>query len=335
MVSDTWPADGMEGVLQCPFCGASGRKLAYADVEDWAFGCAPGRWNYWNCDHCRSLYLHPRPNARTIGAAYSRYYTHVASSGGVVALKQRVRNEYWSQTWGTSLQPRLGLPTWLGWTLGWLKSYIAEPFALRQWVSQPKGLLIDVGCGNGDKLKQAAQLGWQTLGIEMDASAAQAATAQGLSVLHGGYELLDGYKGHADCILCSHVLEHVHQPVTMLRMLIASLKPQGILLLSAPNASSELRFHYGENWRGLEAPRHLAIPDSSWLINWLRQEGFTCTQVPSYPLETAAESERIRRRVLRREPEDLRAAKACLRDRPQARLDQQDVVQLVCIRGHD
>jgi 2-polyprenyl-3-methyl-5-hydroxy-6-metoxy-1,4-benzoquinol methylase len=324
----------MEDVAQCPFCGARERTLAYADVKDWAFGCAPGHWNYWNCDHCRSLYLHPRPNPQTIGSAYSHYYTHAAGTGGLATIKQRVRNEYWSQTWHTSLQPRLGLPTWLGWTLGWLKPYIAEPFGLRQWVLLPKGLMIDVGCGNGDKLKQAAKLGWQTLGIEMDTSAVRAATAQGLRVLQGGYELLNAYKDQADCIVCSHVLEHVHQPLTMLRLLIASLKPQGVLLLSTPNASSDLRFHYGENWRGLEAPRHLAIPDANWLIDWLRGEGFQCMQVPSYPFETAVESERIRRRALQGGPDDVRAARASLRCRPPAGLAQQDIVQLVCVRVH-
>jgi 2-polyprenyl-3-methyl-5-hydroxy-6-metoxy-1,4-benzoquinol methylase len=184
-------------------------------------------------------------------------------------------------------------------------------------------------------LKQAAQLGWQTLGIEMDGSAVQAATEQGLRVLQGGYELLEAYAGQADCIVCSHVLEHVHQPLTMLRLLIASLKPQGTLLLSAPNASSDLRFHYGENWRGLEAPRHLAIPDANWLIGWLQGEGFQCTQVPSHLFDTAVESERIRRRVLHSGPDDVRAARTALRNRPPAKLAQQDIVQLVCVRTHD
>lgn len=335
MVSDTWPKEGMEQVVQCPFCGGRERTLAYEGVRDWAFGCAPGQWSYWNCDRCRSLYLSPRPNPLTIGSAYSHYYTHAAGQGGLATIKQRVRNEYWSHNWHTSLQPRLGLPTWLGWTLGWLKPYIVEPFGLRQWALLPKGLMIDVGCGNGDKLKQAAQLGWQTLGIEMDGSAVQAATEQGLHVLQGGYELLDAYKGQADCVVCSHVLEHVHQPLVMLRLLIASLKPQGVLLLSAPNASSDLRFHYGESWRGLEAPRHLAIPDANWLIDWLRGEGFRCTQVPSHPFETAVESERIRRRALHGGPEDVRAAKVLLRGRSPAKAAYQDIVQLVCVRALD
>ncbi len=330
-----WPAEDLEAVHACPYCDGPDRSLAYEGVEDWAFGCAPGRWNYWNCTRCHALYLHPRPTYLSIGNVYARYYTH----GGDTTVsrranfKQRLRNEHWSNQLQTSITPRLGLPRWAAWATNWLKPWIAEPFGLRQWAQLPKGLLVDVGCGNGDKLKLAGQMGWQTRGIELDASAVQAAQAQGLQVEQGGYELLAHYQGQADCVVCSHVLEHVHQPLDMLDLLLASLKPQGVLLLSVPNAASFLLHHYGENWRGLEAPRHLAIPDSVWLMAHMRARGFDCAQVPSYPLETAMESERMRRRGVSLLASDLQAAKALLRGMPEPAMAQQDVTQLVCTRS--
>ncbi len=336
MASENWPEDALEAVASCPFCGTAERALAFGDVEDWAFGCAPGLWQYWDCAQCHALYLHPRPTAASIGDAYSHYYTHAEPEARhrlLSALKQRVRNELWSQTWKVSIAPRLGLPFWLGWTVAWLKPFIAEPFGLRQWAQRPKGMLIDVGCGNGDKLSLAARLGWRTLGIEMDASAVQAAKAQGLSVEHGGYELLGRYQGQADCVVCSHVLEHVHQPLELLHLLLASLTPQGVLLLSVPNASSHLLRHYGKYWRGLEAPRHLAIPDANWLMAWLRAQGFRCTQVPSYDLETALESERMRRKGNLVVSADIRAARALMRQLGRPKRAQQDIVQLVCHRA--
>ena len=335
MVSESWPADAVEGVANCPYCGGKTRTLAYQGVEDWAFGCAPGHWDYWNCAQCCALYLDPRPTPATIGKAYARYYTHTDAEvmSRTSAFKLRLRNEYWSQTFQCSIFPRWGMPRWLGWSVAWLKPYIAEPFGLRQWAQLPKGMLIDVGCGNGSKLKLAAQLGWKTLGIEMDASAVQAAQAQGLPVVQGGYELLADYAGQADCVVCSHVLEHVHQPMHLLQLLVATLKPDGVLLLSAPNAASSVRRHYGEDWRGLEAPRHLAIPDAGWLKQWLCDQGFDCSQVPSHPLEMATESERIRRRAMGTVAADVHAAKAVLQGTAPAPLAQQDVVQLVCKRA--
>jgi 2-polyprenyl-3-methyl-5-hydroxy-6-metoxy-1,4-benzoquinol methylase len=247
--------------------------------------------------------------------------------------KQRVRNEYWSHRFGVSLQPRLGLPRSLGWATRWLAPWIADPFGLAQIAQSPRGLLIDVGCGNGDKLRLAQQLGWRCLGIEMDAAAVQAAVAQGLDVVQGGYELLEGYAGQADCVVCSHVLEHVHQPLGFLQLLLTALTPHGVLLLSVPNASSALRDHYGVHWRGLEAPRHLVIPDAAWLIAWLQAQGWHCTQVPCHALETAVESERMRRGALFAGPQDVRAARAMLRDLGTVGAERQDIVQLVCQRS--
>ena len=335
MASEVWPPDTLEAVPQCPYCGCMDRTLAYRGVQDWAFNCASGLWDYWNCSHCQALVLHPRPTAASIGKAYARYYTHDGGRqiGRLGRLKRRVRNEHWSQMLGASIAPRLGLPRVLGCCMVLLKRWIAEPFGLRQWVQWPKGLLIDVGCGNGDKLKLASQLGWRAQGIELDASAVQMARAQGLQVEQGGYELLAHHQGQADCVVCSHVLEHVHDPLHLLTLLLGALTPGGVLLLSAPNASSRLRHHYGENWRGLEAPRHLAIPDATWLKGWLQEQGFDCTQVASYPLETAIESERMCRRGLVTEPADVQSAKAILLGMKPATMAEQDVVQLVCKRS--
>jgi hypothetical protein len=119
----------------------------------------------------------------------------------------------------------------------------------------------------------------------------------------------------------------------MLRLLLAALKPKGILLLSCPNAASHLRQHYGGNWRGLEAPRHLAIPDAVWLMGWLRAQGYECTQVPSYALEMAVESERIARRSNHVSQHDVAAAKLFLREMSDMPPAQDDLVQLVCMRA--
>ena len=238
------------------------------------------------------------------------------------AIKRRLRNEYWSYLFAAPVWPVLGL----------LKPWIVEPFGLRQLAELPKGVLIDVGCGNGDTVKLAGQLGWQALGIELDAAAVQAAQSRGLNVIDGSYEVLSSHEGHADCLICSHVIEHVHQPLKLLRLLLATLKPQGVLLLSVPNAASHLCDRYGENWRGLEAPRHLAIPDATWLIGCLRSEGFRCSQSLSYDVVTVIESERIARRAFDTTPFDVRAGKKIARAIATPLMDKQDVVQIVCTR---
>ena len=330
-----WPPHELEAVCACPYCGCERRALAYQDVQDWSFGAAAGRWSYWRCGDCHALFLNPRPDAASIARAYGRYYTHSGAPRQtfLAALKQRLRNEHWSQRFAAPVVPRLGLPRWTAPVFGLLKPWLAEPFGLRQLAELPRGVLMDVGCGNGDTVMRAGQLGWQALGIELDAAAVRAAQARGLNVIAGSYEALSAYEGQADCLICSHVIEHVHQPLELLRLLLAALKPQGVLLLSAPNAASHLCERYGGNWRGLEAPRHLAIPDATWLIGWLRSRGFDCRQLPSPDVVTVIESERIKRRSLNTTASDVRAGKKLARAIATPSMDKQDIVQLVCTRA--
>ena len=330
-----WPLQALESVCACPYCGNTGRTLAYRGVQDWSFGCAAGRWNYWACDTCRALYLDPRPTPATLGNAYGSYYTHAgaATSHFFAAFKQRLKNEYLSVLLGSPITPRFGLHRWTAPFVRSIGQWITEPFGMRQIVELPKGFLIDVGCGNGNMLKLARQLGWRTLGIEPDAAAIAAARTQGLDVIQGSYEELAHYEGKAGCIICSHVLEHVHQPLQLLKMLRDALAPGGVLLLSAPNAASYVRDHYGENWRGLEAPRHLAIPDAAWLMAWLNKQGFDCTQVPSHDGVMMAESERIKRRDLAAASSDVKAARILARTKKSASLQTQDIVQIICSKA--
>lgn len=331
MGSEAWPLAGLEPVAHCPYCGNGQRSLAFHDVQDWAFGSAPGRWTYWDCNGCHALYLDPRPTPDTIGLAYARYYTHAAAAPSVGSrAKERLRNELWFHTLGADLAPRLHLPWPLAFMMPRLRRYVAEPFGLRDMAQLPKGLLVDVGCGNGDKLALAHRLGWRTLGLELDTAAAQTAQARGLDVRQGGYTELACLTEQADCIVCSHVLEHVHQPLQMLRLLRAALKPEGTLLLSTPNSQSHLREHYGRYWRGLEAPRHLAIASHDWLKKHLQALGLDCTSVASMDLECAVESERMRRSDAHALAQDVRNARQALARNAPVPLARGDATQLVC-----
>lgn len=327
-----WPSQALESVGACPYCGDEGRAPAYQGVQDWSFGCAAGRWNYWDCACCRALYLDPRPTPATLGDAYGSYYTHAGEKKLSLrgALKQRLKNEYWSALFLSPITPRFGLRRWTTPFIRRLEPWVTEPFGMRQMVKLLKGFLIDVGCGSGNTLSLARQQGWKTLGIEVDAAAVAVARARGLDVVQGGYQELAHYRAKADCLICSHVLEHVHHPLELLRLLLDSLAPGGVLLLSAPNAASYVRDHYGENWRGLEAPRHLAIPDAGWLKTWLRQQGCECIQARSHDSVMMVESERIKRRDLAAARSDFRAARKLALAKKSPSLETQDIVQIVC-----
>ena len=251
-----------------------------AGLTDTTFGSAPGTWNLWRCPHCACRYLNPRPNPQTIGLAYQNYYTH--SSRGSASLsrlealrKWGLRNSYYGRLFGRQLRP--AVPG--GWLL--LKFRRRKADLLRQYC---RGLesysgagrqLLDVGCGNGDFAAFANSVGWVGHGVELDPAAAAVASQQGVRVLGAQVAELRGrFDGHFDAITLSHLIEHVHDPVGVLKDCRELLKPGGQLWLETPNIESVGYGAFGRHWRGLEAPRHLVLFSLNGLRQALTQAGF-------------------------------------------------------------
>lgn len=277
VIDESWPINDLERVDVCPYCGSMGRNIAFQDVQDWSFYCAPGKWTYWDCEDCGTLYLDPRPTKASIGRAYSLYYTHGASSLGKKFSigKTLIRHLCYFAWYGIELRPRLALPYFMFPMLSVFRRHIDPPsFFIKELNKLPKGKVVDVGCGDGMFLDVAKQLGWKTLGIELDPEAAKVVRASGHEVINDTYEACSAFDNQIDCIICSHVLEHVHDPKALLFVLSRALKMGGTALISLPNAGSIVRRAVQENWRGLEAPRHLAIPRVEGLLEVARAAGF-------------------------------------------------------------
>lgn len=320
-----WPILDTERALTCPYCDSAERVVVYERVRDWSFQCAPGEWTYWDCTNCNSLYLDPRPTPKSIGSAYADYYTHGTSRSISVVkrMKLRLRNECLSHIVKTSIEPRLHLPKMFNPVLRQIADRVHLPFDLSLLVHTQKGKLVDVGCGDGHTVAWAKQLGWDAMGIEIDPAAVCEARSKNLNVLEGTYEMLSSLTQRFDCIVCSHVLEHVHDPRALLRALKKSLKPGGLLLLTLPNSLSALRHHFGADWRGLEAPRHISIPSEHYLLRLLEQLDFSVRSYADNQLPTAEESYRIQRRSLI----------ASRSDRKRAR--QLDIIPMNVLYGND
>lgn len=326
-----WPEKDLERVNECPYCGSYERSLAYEDVQDWSFDCAPGKWSYWDCVVCQSLYLDPRPTQMTIGAAYATYYTHSngESESFLRSIKERLRNECLSQKLDANIQPRLHLTKLLNGVVAIIGKRVSVPFGWTSLAGRPKGSFLDVGCGAGFTVALAQQLGWDAMGLEIDPAAVHEARRFGLNILEGNYAQLTQFEGQFDCIMCSHVLEHVHEPRDLLAKLKSAIKPGGLLLLTLPNALSPMRRHFGANWRGLEAPRHISIPTESKLSQLLSEAGFTIKSVAGTGFETAAESYRIQRRGRILSDQDLTQARQ-LEMRSLSATTENDLIKFVC-----
>jgi dTDP-4-dehydrorhamnose reductase/SAM-dependent methyltransferase len=97
------------------------------------------------------------------------------------------------------------------------------------------GRLLEIGCGNGAFLGKfsAAQPGWELTGTEFDDKNRAVIEAIPNARLHCGG--LDTLEGQFDLVIAIHLLEHIVDPVSLLREAAAKLKPGGRIFLQVPN----------------------------------------------------------------------------------------------------
>ncbi len=119
----------------------------------------------------------------------------------------------------------------------------------------PSGAHVhEVGCGQGILLGMLRKAGYRVSGIEPSKSASLVARAKGLEV-ETGYFGPGNTVRRADCVVLSHVLEHISEPHHMLAD-VALLVPEGHVLF------------FQTNFRGL-IPR---LTRQKW--GWIPEEHF-------------------------------------------------------------
>lgn len=120
------------------------------------------------------------------------------------------------------------------------------------------GTLLDIGCNSGGFLRSLAGGDWDLYGVEISRLQARRAEAtSGAQVFVG--DILDAPfpDSSFDVITGFHVLEHVYQPVAVIKKLWEWLKPGGFLYLHVPNIQASDAYLFKSYWYGLELPRHL------------------------------------------------------------------------------
>ncbi len=286
-----------EEVEECFLCGARGTTL-HPTLRDHVFG-APGVWRMVECRHCTLAWLDPRPTPADIGKAYATYYTHASQQSGNVfrtvlpsgKTLERVRHrvDSWFREAAECIRARR-----LGHTAPHvspgvtLLSRLAERVpvirdtALLTVAGLPPGerrRLLDVGCGSGDFLLRMRARGWDVLGVEPDPVAAAAARRSVLDVRDGMLTDAAFADDTFDAIVLSHVIEHVHDPIALLRECGRVLRPGGVLVMMTPNLTSVGHRRFGADWRGLEPPRHLHVFSVDALAACVQRVGLAVSDV--------------------------------------------------------
>lgn len=165
--------------------------------------------------------------------------------------------------------------------------------------------LLDVGAANGLLVEVANTAGLDAVGVEPSASLAAAARARGLDVRTGALPMADLADRTFDLVTLVDVVEHVGDPVALLRACRAQMAPGGHLLVVTPDATSIAARALGRRWWHLRLAhvgyftrptltdalaRAGLVPERWWRPGWVFEVGYLVERVGSYapPVARAA-----------------------------------------------
>lgn len=273
-----WSKDEIEILSECPLCQSGKYSILFNSLVDMMMLNSIGKWTLNQCSHCKVAFLSPRPNRKSIYKAYANYYTHEDGSNTIkpgkifillsnlkkIIYKVKYKRENSFIELFIYLLLLVNYPIYL-----FLDAKIRHIGCL----NSNKNRLLDLGCGNGDFLVFARELGWDVMGLDVDKGAVKATLSKGINAQLGSIESLNK-EDMFDMITLNHVIEHVYNPVELIQECYKHLNPGGKLWLETPNINSIGLNIYKKYWRGLEPPRHLILFNVSSLSKILRDAGF-------------------------------------------------------------
>ena len=192
----------------CPVCNnRSGNvlgKLTYALFDDLDI---PGTKPLISCDKCGMMYDDVAFTEKQLQEYYRRNEHYAVSSlGGSGSLSDDNRNRY----------DRI--------------IDILQPNA--------RGTILDIGCGQGGFVAQCRERGFRAAGIEPSEKSRNAALATGLDIYASIAEYAANHpEATISTIVISHVLEHLFEPLKMLKELI-NKAPEALVYIEVPDAAS-------------------------------------------------------------------------------------------------
>ena len=98
--------------------------------------------------------------------------------------------------------------------------------------------VLDVGCGNGSLSLPIASLGYRVVGVDVDPGSIEHAR-QVNPFPNARFELVNSDRlelpERFDLVVCSEVLEHLHNPMSLIRAIAEAMEPDGLAIITVPN----------------------------------------------------------------------------------------------------
>jgi len=241
----TTPAGGLRwDDSPCPLCGAADAEPLFEASDPTPAPDQPAlRFLVVRCRQCQLIYTNPRPAADEIHRFYPPDYRPHHAKANQSGKPHRFER-------------------------------LLRPTAARHGDWPGYGRLLDFGCGGGSFLRRMAELGWDATGLDSSPAAVEAVAADPrLKAVVGTLPHPDLKPSSFELITMWHSLEHVHDPLGVVRAAYHLLVPGGRLVVACPNIDSWAFRRYAESWFALDLPRHLTHFTPVTLAALLRTAG--------------------------------------------------------------
>lgn len=160
--------------------------------------------------------------------------------------------------------------------------------------------LLDIGSGQGALPEEAARLGFEAEGIDHAPSNVRLARARGINVTQATAEDLAADR-EFDVVAMVDSIEHLRDPLRVLRAVHRGLKPGGELIVYTPNHRAAVvllaRLLYAGGIRHpveqIFGRNHLCFFDDRSLPSMLRRAGFELTSLRLLPYDPARPGQEV------------------------------------------
>ncbi len=144
--------------------------------------------------------------------------------------------------------------------------------------------ILDYGCGRGDFLEVAKEMGWEVYGLEYSEKAIEILKSKQINVVDDNFIKQFDSQGYFDVITAFEVVEHLVFPMDSLVSINTLLRENGCFYMTVPNFNSIGRYKMKENYPVLTYPEHVSYFTRKALKYALRKSGFAKTKVLSHGL---------------------------------------------------
>lgn len=133
---------------------------------------------------------------------------------------------------------------------------------------------LDVGFGRGGTLRAAFSANWDVYGAELSRSAIEMATREGFNVTYGELSQVNYPDDYFDVIVMSELIEHLEDPIPLLREASRILRHGGLLYLTTPHGDGVTRRLLCERWTVLARYEHIQLFSKEGVERMITANGF-------------------------------------------------------------